>query len=202
MQNAAFAALGLDWAYVPLPTPPERLEEAVTGLAALGFVGANVTTPHKLRDRAALRDRCDLGEHASSYVKGGSRVGRRTRRFSRASQPRAAVIIGDGGAATAFADALPSARRYSRRADWPPDVARCRSRRQRDLRSARRCSSSSVLVRRWSTSRTRRLRPLLPRAVRAPRSSEAWRFWSPRERRRSSSGPACPPRRRDASAVP
>ena len=32
----------------PLPTPPERLEEAVRGLAALGFAGANVTTPHKL----------------------------------------------------------------------------------------------------------------------------------------------------------
>ena len=48
MQNAAFAELGLDWAYVPLPTPPERLEEAVRGLAALGFAGANVTTPHKV----------------------------------------------------------------------------------------------------------------------------------------------------------
>ena len=47
MHNAAFAALGLDWAYVALPTPPERLEEAVRGLAALGFAGANVTTPHK-----------------------------------------------------------------------------------------------------------------------------------------------------------
>ena len=49
MHNAAFEALGLDWAYVPpLPVPPERLEDAVRGLAALGFVGANVTTPHKL----------------------------------------------------------------------------------------------------------------------------------------------------------
>ena len=26
MHNAAFAALGLDWAYVPLPVRPERLE--------------------------------------------------------------------------------------------------------------------------------------------------------------------------------
>ena len=48
MHNAAFAELGLDWAYVPLPTPPERLAQAVEGLAALGFVGANVTAPHKL----------------------------------------------------------------------------------------------------------------------------------------------------------
>ena len=47
MQNAAFAALDLDWAYVELPTPPDRLEEAVRMLAARGFAGANVTTPHK-----------------------------------------------------------------------------------------------------------------------------------------------------------
>src|ERR671934_971833 len=48
MQNAAFAARGLDWAYVALDVPPERLAEAIQGLAALGFAGANVTTPHKL----------------------------------------------------------------------------------------------------------------------------------------------------------
>ncbi len=47
MHNAAYAALGLDWAYVPLPVPPERLGDAVRGLAALGFAGANVTVPHK-----------------------------------------------------------------------------------------------------------------------------------------------------------
>src|SRR5918994_7002676 len=47
MHNAAFAALGLDWAYVVLPTPPELLGDAVRGLVALGFAGANVTTPHK-----------------------------------------------------------------------------------------------------------------------------------------------------------
>ena len=48
MQNAAFAARGLDWAYVPLAVGADRLDEAVRGLVALGFVGANVTTPHKL----------------------------------------------------------------------------------------------------------------------------------------------------------
>ena len=47
MHNAAFDALGLNWRYVPLPTPPEHVEAAVRGLAALGFVGANVTVPHK-----------------------------------------------------------------------------------------------------------------------------------------------------------
>jgi shikimate dehydrogenase len=47
MQNAGFAALGLDWGYVPLPTPPELLRDAVRGLVATGFAGANVTIPHK-----------------------------------------------------------------------------------------------------------------------------------------------------------
>ena len=48
MQNAAFAALELDWAYVPLAVEASRLDAAVRGLAALGFAGANVTIPHKL----------------------------------------------------------------------------------------------------------------------------------------------------------
>lgn len=47
MHNAAFAALGLDWAYVPLAVPPEQLAAAVAGAVALGFAGANVTIPHK-----------------------------------------------------------------------------------------------------------------------------------------------------------
>lgn len=47
MQNAAFAALGLNWRYVPLPVPPGQVEVALRGLGALGFAGANVTVPHK-----------------------------------------------------------------------------------------------------------------------------------------------------------
>ena len=47
MHNAAFAALGLDWAYVPLRVYPDHVGEAVRGLRAMGFLGANVTVPHK-----------------------------------------------------------------------------------------------------------------------------------------------------------
>jgi shikimate dehydrogenase len=47
MHNAAFEALGLNFAYVPLPVPPEQAENALRGLVALGFAGANVTVPHK-----------------------------------------------------------------------------------------------------------------------------------------------------------
>ena len=50
MHNAAFAALGLDWCYVPMPVRPEpsgRIGQALRGLRALGLRGANVTVPHK-----------------------------------------------------------------------------------------------------------------------------------------------------------
>jgi shikimate dehydrogenase len=47
LHGAAFAALDLDYAYVPLPVAPDRVGDAVRGLRALGFRGANVTIPHK-----------------------------------------------------------------------------------------------------------------------------------------------------------
>ncbi|WP_445150203.1 shikimate dehydrogenase [Baekduia sp. Peel2402] len=48
MQNAALIECGLkDWHYQRLPVPPEVFEETVRGLPAAGFVGANVTIPHK-----------------------------------------------------------------------------------------------------------------------------------------------------------
>src|SRR4249919_1332320 len=47
IHNAAFAALGLDWVYVPLPVHPLQLLTALEGLSALGFAGANITMPHK-----------------------------------------------------------------------------------------------------------------------------------------------------------
>jgi shikimate dehydrogenase len=47
IHNAAFAHLGLTWAYVPLPVRPDNVGPALKGLAALSFIGANVTVPHK-----------------------------------------------------------------------------------------------------------------------------------------------------------
>lgn len=48
MHNAAFAALELDYAYIPLPVHPDNLSQAVNGLKSMGFIGANVTIPHKV----------------------------------------------------------------------------------------------------------------------------------------------------------
>lgn len=47
MHNAAIAALGLDYAYLPFPIAPDRLEQALGGFAAIDLVGFNVTIPHK-----------------------------------------------------------------------------------------------------------------------------------------------------------
>lgn len=47
MHNAVFARLGINAVYLPFQVAPGKLSEAVTGLAALGFKGANVTIPFK-----------------------------------------------------------------------------------------------------------------------------------------------------------
>ena len=58
MQNAAFAARGLDWAYVALDVPPEQFEDRGARACRAGFAGANVTAPHK-RAVALLCDEAD-----------------------------------------------------------------------------------------------------------------------------------------------
>jgi len=121
MHNAALAALGLDWAYVPLPTPPERVADAVRGLAALGFVGANVTSPHKVKVAALCET--DARSVNTLVVRGDRIEGWTTDAAVLAGLPKASpVIIGAGGAAIAFQQALPHARQFSRRGVWPPDT--------------------------------------------------------------------------------
>jgi shikimate dehydrogenase len=48
MMERAFVQQGLDWRYLSFEVAPEALGDAVRGLRALGFRGANVTTPHQL----------------------------------------------------------------------------------------------------------------------------------------------------------
>jgi shikimate dehydrogenase len=122
MQNAAFAARGLDWAYVPLRVTSERLEDAVRGLVALGFAGANVTTPHKLA--VARLVETDEQSVNTLVVRDGRVVGYSTdAAVLDELEFRRAAIVGDGGAAVAFAAALPHAAHFSRRKTWPPDLS-------------------------------------------------------------------------------
>ena len=117
MQNAAFAARGLDWAYVALDVPPEHLADAVRGLGALGFAGANVTTPHKLAVAKLVGS-----PHPSVNTLVGSEAYSTDTAILDGLEFERPAILGDGGAAVAFTHALPQARVFSRRVEWPPDV--------------------------------------------------------------------------------
>jgi shikimate dehydrogenase len=122
MQNAAFAAAGLDWAYVPLATQPEQLADAVRGLVALGFAGANVTAPYKLA--AAALCEADAPSVNTLLVRDGRIEGRSTDAaiLGALPAPQRPVVIGDGGSAKAFVHALAHAHSFSRRGEWPPDT--------------------------------------------------------------------------------
>jgi len=121
MQNAAFAARGLDLAYVALDVAPERLEAAVYGLAALGFAGANVTAPHKLAVTALCET--ELASVNTLVLSDGRLVGRSTDAAILEGLPsERPVVVGSGGAAAAFLAALPQARVFSRSGDWPPEI--------------------------------------------------------------------------------
>jgi shikimate dehydrogenase len=47
MHNAAIAALGVNYAYLPFAIQPENLATAIAGFAAIDLHGFNITIPHK-----------------------------------------------------------------------------------------------------------------------------------------------------------
>jgi len=113
---------GIAGAYVPLAVPPERLEQALRALPALGFAGCNVTVPHK---EAAFRlvDHTDEAAKRTGSVNlvivrpDGSLEGRSTDGYGFIQNLRRAapqwspgqgpvVLLGAGGAARAIAVAL------------------------------------------------------------------------------------------------
>jgi shikimate dehydrogenase len=113
MQNAAFAAAGLDWDYVLRDVGPEELEMAVRETAY-----ANVTAPYKL-DAARILD-SDLPS-VNTIVRGRA-FSTDAAILAQVPEAQSPVIVGDGGAAAAFRHALPGARVFSRRGEWPPEV--------------------------------------------------------------------------------
>jgi shikimate dehydrogenase len=124
MQNAAFAARALDWAYLACEVAPERLAAAVGGLGALGFEGANVTAPHK----EAAAELCDEAEGPAVNTlvfREGRVLGFNTDKAIVAGvEAERVCLIGAGGAAKALLSALPGeVRLFSRRGAWPPDAS-------------------------------------------------------------------------------
>ncbi len=125
MQNAAFAARALDWTYVALEVEPERLPQAVAGLVALGFAGANVTIPHK-QAVVALCDEADEKSVNTLVIRDGRVLGFNTdRKIVEGIEAKRVCLIGAGGAAEALLPALSGdVGLFSRKGDWPPDAAR------------------------------------------------------------------------------
>jgi shikimate dehydrogenase len=119
MQNAAFAARGLDWTYVACDVAARELEGAVRGLEALGFTGANVTAPYKLDvARLVATDLESVNTLLFDPVRGYSTDAA----ILDGLEFERPAIIGDGGAAAAFRRALPEAHVFTRRGEWPPEI--------------------------------------------------------------------------------
>jgi shikimate dehydrogenase len=123
MQNAAFRAAGLDWAYVPLRVEAGRLPEALRGLAGLSFAGANVTIPHKEGVAALVDELSDVALAAGSVntivvrpdgtllgdsTDGGAVTGALAAAADGVLRERA-LVLGAGGSARAAAAALAAA---------------------------------------------------------------------------------------------
>jgi len=123
IHNAAFASLGMDWVYLPLPVAPGDLRAALDGLRSLGFRGANVTMPHKtgsadladeLSDEARRLRAVNTFVVADDRLRGHNTDAPGFDRFLRRDvgfdpQDRSALIFGAGGAARAVAFALAGA---------------------------------------------------------------------------------------------
>jgi shikimate dehydrogenase len=123
IQNAAFAAAGLDWVYVACEVAPAGLAQAVRGLAALGCAGANVTIPHK-QALAALCDEAEGSSVNTLVFRDGRILGFNTdRQIVAGIEADRVCLIGAGGAAEALRPALSEqVRIFSRRGDWPPEA--------------------------------------------------------------------------------
>jgi shikimate dehydrogenase len=119
MQQAALRAVGLDgWAYQLLPVPPELFDETVLALPAAGFIGANVTIPHKeaalaLADSATPLARAIGAANTLTFADGAIEADNTDAPGLLAAigegVPRSALVLGAGGSARAAVHALAGA---------------------------------------------------------------------------------------------
>jgi shikimate dehydrogenase len=121
MHNAALAALGLagEWSYEAIDVAPDHFAARIRALPREGFVGANVTVPHKLAALALADAASDaataIGAANTLSFAGGRVVADNTdaRGFiATLHEPpagRRALVLGAGGAARAVVWALVAA---------------------------------------------------------------------------------------------
>jgi shikimate dehydrogenase len=118
IHNAAFAALGMDgeWSYEAIEVAPDQFEERVRGMAAEGFVGANVTVPHKGSALLVSERRSGVAREIGAantliFEEGEIRADNTDAEGLMKSLPesaagRPALVLGAGGAARAVVWAL------------------------------------------------------------------------------------------------
>jgi shikimate dehydrogenase len=120
MQEAAFAARGLDWRYLTILVRPEGLAQAMAGLRAMNFQGINLTIPHKVAVMQYLDevapDAAMIGAVNTVRRSGDRLIGENTDgkgflmslRQDAGIDPRGkrVVFLGAGGAAKAMATEL------------------------------------------------------------------------------------------------
>ena len=123
MHNAAFQAAGVEGYYALLPVRADRVGEAMAGLRALGFRGANVTVPHKqavipFLDELTPEARAIGAVNTILVDSDGRLVGTNTDAWGfardlealgldlKAMRSRGALVLGAGGSARAVAYAL------------------------------------------------------------------------------------------------
>jgi shikimate dehydrogenase len=123
LHNAAFAATGLDWAYLAFDVAEGHAPDALAAMRTFGLGGLSVTMPHKAAVAAAV-DECSPAAAALGAVncvvpRGGRLVGENTDGGgfldalldvgSFSPEGRRCVVLGAGGAARAVVLALADA---------------------------------------------------------------------------------------------
>ena len=115
MMEKLFVHHGLDWRYITLEVTPENLGDAIRGIRALGFRGANITKPHKVPVLAyldRLSEAAALIGAVNCIIRDGQKlVGENTDgkgfleslRGVTDPQGKRIVLLGAGGAARAIA---------------------------------------------------------------------------------------------------
>lgn len=120
MQEAAFAALGLNWRYLTIEVAPAKLRDAILGVRAFGMRGLNLTIPHKvavmefldeIAPDAALIGAVNTVRREGERLIGENTDGKGFLRGMRADagvdpKGKRAVLLGAGGAARAIVTEL------------------------------------------------------------------------------------------------